>query len=290
MTGKKKFSNKDILALTEGWQAPFEKNSKEEARKVIFKSIADEKSDAHIIPLQPSEQAVQIKTKQINWQRAAALILLIISSPFIIFFIGKENCTNLTNGNLSYYLPDGSNLLLAPSATIELNKVTWKLQRNATLTGDAYFDVSPGSTFNIHCAAGSVAVVGTQFTILSSSESIFVHCCEGKVEVISRYGSGEIKSGEFATANSEGLKKGNYSHYGHVLPVKDFNFVEAPVLLVSEQLERLLKKDIILKLDPNLSYTGTFNTSNPAQCLEIFCKAFGATYADNGMGSIEISR
>jgi ferric-dicitrate binding protein FerR (iron transport regulator) len=290
MAGKKKYTNKDILSLTQGWQPPFEKYSKEKAHKVIFEKIIGDKYSDGVIPMRPVEQEVQIKAKQFRWQKAAAIILLIISSPFIIHFLGKENYTNSGSVHSKYNLPDGTKLLLAPGATIELNSITWNLQRNTSLTGDAHFDVWPGSTFNIRCAMGSITVKGTQFTVLSSAESMFVHCSEGMVKVTSKYGSDEINAGEYASANDIGSQKGTYNHNGHVLPDDYFNFVDAPVQLVSEQLERLLKKDIVLKIDPKLSYTGTFNASNPAQCLEIFCKAFGATYADNGSGSIVISR
>ncbi len=283
MESKKQVANKRILNSTSGWVVPFSSDSKKRAKEYVMTQI-----NIHGAAVRLQPEAISSRVPMV-WYRAAAIAVLIAAIPLLVHLIGNVSITNDTLGIAKHTLPDGSEVLLAPEANLQLNKAFWIFQRNISLIGDAYFEVKSGSTFEVHCENGSVSVLGTKFTVCSSGELLLVHCSEGSVRIDSKFGSEKIGAGQFSRSEESTLRIGNYEHEGHMLPVREFSFAEAPVILVASQLEMLLNKKVHLKIDQKLTYTGTFNASNPGLCLEIFCKAFGARYAENSSGAIEIS-
>ena len=85
----------------------------------------------------------------------------------------------------SFLLPDGSEVMLNADSEIAFKSFNWDRKRTLELTGEAYFKVKKGSKFIVKTKEGTVAVLGTQFTVNSRDDFYNVTCFEGKVKVTS---------------------------------------------------------------------------------------------------------
>lgn len=83
----------------------------------------------------------------------------------------------------AFTLPDNSEVVLNTRSEIEYKKSNWDNNRKLELSGEAYFKVAKGSTFDVKTKLGTVTVVGTQFNVKAQNKQLDVECYEGKVKV-----------------------------------------------------------------------------------------------------------
>ena len=125
----------------------------------------------------------KVRTLIPNWAYAvAASVVLFLGYTF--FFQETTYQAELAE-QTSFELPDGSEVLLNAGSEIAFNTFNWENNRTLDLTGEAYFKVKKGSKFTVLTKEGSVAVLGTQFSVNSRNNFYNVTCFEGKVQVTS---------------------------------------------------------------------------------------------------------
>lgn len=116
-----------------------------------------------------------------GWGAAAMLVLCVGLSAFWAF---SSNVVVIdAHSPRLVFLPDGTSIQGERGAVIAYNSATWLYEREVALRGDAYFDVSHGSRFVVNTPKGSIAVVGTKFSIASTAKVLLVQCYEGEVSV-----------------------------------------------------------------------------------------------------------
>lgn len=127
---------------------------------------------------------------------AAAVALLVISVSFIILFTGEEkkvivaeqkpeapvpvfvkeekNITvSATDSVLSFFLPDSSHIYLNKHSSLIYPEDFNRVARNVTLTGEAFFEVTPNKEkpFVIQAGNTETRVVGTSFNIKEDAKT-----------------------------------------------------------------------------------------------------------------------
>ncbi|MEM6770461.1 MAG: FecR domain-containing protein [Bacteroidota bacterium] len=116
-----------------------------------------------------------------HWAGIAASLLLLLSLWFL-WHTSPQNFTAAAATTERAELPDGSTIRL--NAVSELGFDASPTARTATLTGEAYFDVSQdGRPFTITTPVGEVTVLGTTFNVYSRDQEMRVTCTSGSVRV-----------------------------------------------------------------------------------------------------------
>jgi ferric-dicitrate binding protein FerR (iron transport regulator) len=122
---------------------------------------------------------------------AASLLLLIALGASIAIAVGrfrKVTITTAANEQLRRVtLPDGSTVTMNGSTTLRYPEHFRGNARNVSLTGEAFFEVTPDKSrpFIINTGDAAIRVVGTSFNVVTkgSSSSVEVYVSTGIVEV-----------------------------------------------------------------------------------------------------------
>ena len=138
---------------------------KESLRNKIWEGIENQKP-VKVIRLKPFYYAAGI---------AASLLLL-----FGLFF-NQVTYSTEAGENLLVTLPDGTEVHLNSSSSINHNRFFWKNDKEVDLDGEASFKVIKGEGFQVNTNSGSISVLGTEFNIRSRQKIFDVYCYEGKV-------------------------------------------------------------------------------------------------------------
>lgn len=209
------------------------------------------------------------KLLSLNWVIATLAAACI--SMIIIFKPGMSDHHNVVTGTAEEFvqiLPDGSKVKLNAETTISFNEDSWNRERIVHLNGLAFFEVKKGSKFSVQTEKGTVAVLGTSFSVNSRDNTFEVICKTGKVEVNSieskssvtlfpgdkslmKNGILELKEGHDDTPNQITWLEGIYT------------FENVDLQLVLKELERQFNVNIYLSDEFKvLKYTGFFRKGN----------------------------
>lgn len=152
----------------------------EDAAWQRFKQRVDTapKTESRTIPLQP---------KKSNWLRVAATLLLLVTCGSIYYYtyMGSTTTYMADNTVTTETLPDGTVVTLNKNASIKFDNRFNGDTRNVTLTGEAFFDVTPDKSrpFIITAGDAQIKVVGTSFNVKSNDTKTEVIVETGIVEV-----------------------------------------------------------------------------------------------------------
>jgi transmembrane sensor len=80
-------------------------------------------------------------------------------------------------------LPDGSTVTLNAQTVLTYNE-SWTDERRVEMSGEAFFEVKKGSTFEVVTPQGTVTVLGTSFNVYNREKDWQVACKTGKVKVV----------------------------------------------------------------------------------------------------------
>lgn len=168
--------------------------------------IEDEKNIDHI--LHKIKHKIRIDAPEnsktrflITFQRVAAILIvpLILSFFTVLYFQSKKEIQNTAFAEIQcpkgvrtkFTLPDGTIGFLNSGSTLKY-PVIFTNERNVTLIGEAYFDVTHDEEhpFTVNTLHLSTKVLGTQFNIIAynneNTEELILK--EGKVEVYTNQG------------------------------------------------------------------------------------------------------
>ena len=129
--------------------------------------------------------------------RIAAVLVLVTSFGWLVYqflSMGQDHpaqniVTLVTNGQkLRKTLPDGTTILLNRHSILTYPTDFADNQRDVTLTGEAFFDVTPDAArpFRIQARPTVVQVLGTSFSVRAYDENVSVAVRTGKVRFMAK--------------------------------------------------------------------------------------------------------
>jgi hypothetical protein len=137
----------------------------------------------------------RLRTLYLYAASAAAILVFVIYGLFPqveTFKTGNGEITNVT-------LPDNSEVKLNAGSKLVYSGNRFNTSRKVKLTGEAYFQVSKGNTFNVVTKEGTITVLGTIFNVKSRDEKLSVFCYEGKVKVKDQFKAVYLTKGKKTT-------------------------------------------------------------------------------------------
>lgn len=219
--GESEANRQHYAQLQQVWDA----SKKLEATSVVdedaawqrFKQRVDAapKTESRTIPLQP---------KKSNWLRVAATLLLLVTCGSIYYYtyMGSTTTYMADNTVTTETLPDGTVVTLNKNASIKFDNRFNGDTRSVTLTGEAFFDVTPDKSkpFIITAGDAQIKVVGTSFNVKSNDTKTEVIVETGIVEVSKKENMVKLLPKEKATVleskatpTKERVEDALYSYY-----------------------------------------------------------------------------
>lgn len=275
---------------------PFDKQQKDFFDKVEIpfkKSAKDAWEEISIKIEEPaSPKTVKMSTEKIVLAIAASLILMLSIGSVLRFY--SKTIRVEASEQLSYILPDGSEVQLNAQSVLHYNPLWWRISRNLSLDGEAFFQIKKGSTFTVLSKNGRTEVLGTSFNIYSRPDLYEVMCVTGKVKVSSKLKEEVILTPDYqASIKKDGIiSVSKNSQPEQKVSWKNgmFNFTAVPLIKVIQEIERQYDVEINLIASPNLMYTGFFSKDYSVEdVLNLVCKPFNLKYSKEGKRIYRIS-
>lgn len=273
--------DKKIMLCASEWKVPFDSDISAVKASVMERiKLGD---DAEHIPEKSGSRFT-------FWKVAAAIGFLIIVGG-ALFLSENRTVKNDTMKSVLCALPDGSEIMLSPGSEVRYNALKWTLKRSVDFSGEGYFTIQKGKPFRVYTQQGEIKVLGTKFTVWSDNDDLFVHCSSGHVKVTHGTDEADLLSSEFTLLEKGKLtKKMVYPTEGFITPriTNRLTFNAVPVGIVISELEKVFHTEFDNELPANLIYSGILDIRDENQCLEVFCKPFGAKFDKNANGDVSI--
>jgi len=207
--------------------------------------------------------------KKVAYAVAAALVLCLAVGSFFRFYTTQIEVPK--GGFQAHRLPDGSQLVLNASSSLEYHPYWWSFERKVKLEGEAFFEVKPGSFFKVLSEKGSTEVLGTTFNIYARGKNYSVYCESGTVKVSNTNAQQPIilEAGEMATLkNTAVLKKSSSVNPKQITGWKEnkLAFDATPLPVVIAEIERQYNVRIFMdsKTGIGKSYSAYFDKPTSA--------------------------
>ncbi|MCF6212841.1 MAG: FecR family protein [Flavobacteriaceae bacterium] len=191
---------------------------------------------------------------------AASVALLLVA---YLFVFSDTTLSTSYGQHTAFNLEDGTYIRLNAKSTLSYNKRSWAKSRVINLIGEAYFEVTHGTTFIVKTNMGIVKVLGTHFNVKTNKNYLKVVCFEGKVEVVINGKRTILTKG-----NAFQFAKDTMSKW-HILKNKPSwvnginTYQNTPLFIIINDLESQFKIDIdASNIDKNLLLTASFDNNN----------------------------
>ncbi len=285
-------ANDHEKSLVENWLNESEANQQElqKIRKMLLKvdTFFEAKSfDAesawnkvHSKITQPQKRVIQLKKRRkeaiLQFYKYAAVIVIALLLGVAGYYFGFRNQMQVIYGEVisaenqvvsEYTLPDGTIVTLNNNSSLTFPKHFKNDIREVTISGEAFFDVTPNpeKPFIIHAGDAQVKVLGTSFNVCAypESETVEVVVKTGKVQVTNKQKDADLTAinevflipGEKGTLylNTNLLEKTENRNPNYLAwKTHDLVFVKAPLSEVIQNLEKVYRVKINV-LDPKLN-------------------------------------
>ena len=129
--------------------------------------------------------------KRIMWSAAAVAVLLAVGTFYFVTPADDYTRVIADGGEMSVTLPDASAIILYPGSTLEYKASSFATNRNVTLSGKAFFEVTRNEKAAFKVIAGNteVEVLGTKFMVnQADTDSVIVSVESGRVRVMNQSG------------------------------------------------------------------------------------------------------
>lgn len=271
-----------IIALTESLDAPANK-AKAVAWDELMNNINEETEDNErvLIPEQKGNSRWLVYAVSI----AAVLVigyfnLIDNSNPGII------SVKTATAQIITETLPDQSQVTLNAGSFLSYSSDDWSISREVKLQGEAFFEVSKGSTFTVNTDLGKVTVLGTSFNVYHRDTDFNVACFTGKVQVSIDADRVVLEPGQKATIDRQSgrLRVQDFNpQLSATWRIGEFYFDAVELTKVIMELERQF--DIKVEVTGDISdrfYSGFFSTQDLAEALQLVFVPMGLSSQING--------
>lgn len=221
---------------------------------------------------------------------AASIALLVALSFFLFDQPTQIELLTSTGEQVTQTLPDGSTVILNASSVISYSD-DWN--RELTLEGEAFFEITKGENFVVKTPNGEVQVLGTSFNVYSREEAFVVACKTGKVNVTIplKSFSEDIVPGEIVSMKDDTVRRTNR------LPelmgkwnTGEFYFNHQPISEVIAELQRQFSIEIEYDGRINQEFSGYFTNKNLENALDMVCLPLGLEYQKTGQNTFAISQ
>lgn len=187
-------------------------------------------------------------------------------------------------------LSDNSQVTLNSKAKIAYPN-WFQLNRNIQLEGEAFFEVSKGSTFTVQTALGKVTVLGTKFNVTSFDDYFEVICYEGKVSVAIEDNTTILTQGEILRLYNNKME--NWAEIQAAKPLwisGETAFKNIPMKYVFEKFKKQFNVEITYpKTIENIKFTGSFSNSDREIALQSICIPLNLNITKSNSGTIQVS-
>jgi len=288
-SGENEFSRltneEKIMQRTAEYAPPFT-TSKEEARQKLQNKI-----DA-LAMQQRAKQRTLAPWSRYTLAVAAAIALLVVATWFWSNRSITTEILTAKSEHIDYTLPDGSEVALNAASKLSFSKNKFNQERKLKLEGEAFFNVKKGKKFVIQTQLAEVKILGTSLNVFSRDSICRVSCVTGRVMVTKGNQSVIILPGESATIIHDNLKKitnvsikkiGNW-RYG------EFYFENAALSNVFKEMELQFNTTFVLPNTEGKCFTGSFESKNLENALDIVCIPMGLTYDISSAKEVLISQ
>lgn len=246
-----------------GWETPNNKN-----KKNIWLSI-EESIDA--------KQNRFVKFSSWRVAVAASIVALLVS--YAVFYSSNIEYNTNIGEKMAITLPDGSSVNLNSESKLSYNSISWVLDRDVHMSGEAFFKVIKGSKFSVKTDNGIVKVLGTSFNVISRKSNFMIDCYTGKVEIDNSIDKVVISRGE-RVVQSEYLalqkELSNTELRSPIWLIDTYSYAKTKLVNVFEDISKQYSINISTSGDINkLKFTGEWNNSMKLEdVLKIVCLPF----------------
>jgi transmembrane sensor len=224
----------------------------------------------------PKQESKVVKLNRWIPLSIAASVSLMIAAFFML-----DTTTIITPvaETKTHILPDGSEVTLNAGSKIEFPTYRLSANRKVHLEGEAFFNVTKGSTFIVETENATVSVLGTSFNVKARSSTFEVSCFTGKVNVASGETNVVLTKGLFTKLDANGLTPAaTFDDEKTTWRNGDFYFEGKPLTEVIDELERQFNISIEFSGDGTRLYTGFFNNKNLDHALAMVFKPMSLSY------------
>ncbi len=240
----------------------FEEEDVQRSKDKVWQSLEKDISSTE------TETSIQtIRYPLLRFAVAAAFALLLVFT----FLMNKQTSISTKPGeSIQVSLPDKSIIHLNDLSTIDYDEDKFSNDRLVYLDGEAFFDVTPGSTFIVKTDQGEVEVLGTTFNVFARDEKFRIHCKSGRVKVKSTDDEIILNAGE-KTQLIDGLSF--ETRVSDISPVNwlegVYRYIDSPLADVIKELERQFDLEIRIPSElEKIRYTGFFKDDDLSSALE----------------------
>jgi len=201
------------------------------------------------------------KKPSINrWLSIAASVLILITGGYFSWNYFSNQPTIISTAiaeNKTIELPSGSVVKIDASSEVSYSKKDWDKNRTIQLSGQAFFDVTKGSSFTVITPSGQIDVLGTQFNVKATDGEFEVKCYEGKVNVTYKKDEKILIKGQNVFAKESQLISGTHNSKNPEWMDGFSKYNSVKLLDVITDLEKYYETNITLpKKYENLQFTG----------------------------------
>lgn len=230
---------------------------------------------ANIIASKKEEKPVITFTP--NWlYKIAAILLITLGLTYFLTSnpIQKQFAEN--GKKTTFYLPDNSEVVLNSGSEIEYKEKNWNDNRLLQLSGEAYFKVAKGKTFEVKTNLGKVTVLGTQFNVKARDNRFDIICYEGKVKVTYRNQEIIISRNEnVAFENGQQIKISEPTSNKPSWTTDEMEFNNDSFTAVIKEFERIYNVNITNQAaKSNQFFTGKIPANNLTAALQIIASTY----------------
>lgn len=218
----------------------------------------------------------------ILWQVAAIFILAL--GTYFFFSPSNISLINPEGAHQSWTLPDGSQISLNAGSEANYDPESWDSDRTIELDGEAFFDVTKGSTFSVKTNSGVVTVLGTEFNVKVREGQFYVHCFEGLVKVQTSDTTLMLPAGNGMRLDHEQWQKDIVSLGARPDWINgESSFVNSALEAVFEELSRqyAVKITYSKEFTPEMKserFNGSFTHEDLNIALRSVCEPFGLSF------------
>jgi ferric-dicitrate binding protein FerR (iron transport regulator) len=231
--------------------------------------------------------------KQLDWfkpiLRIASVLVIALGVYFMFFNTNITQVQTLASAQTTVELPDQSQVTLNADSEIKFSKKDWNNNRRLNLSGEAYFKVAKGKTFDVVTYQGVVTVVGTAFNVKQRNNYFEVQCFEGIVSVTSGSYTKKLLAGDsFRILNSVFTEDKSTITKPEWTSNKS-TFKALPYKTVLAEIERQYDIKIITEdVDTNRLFTGGFMHDNIENALLSITQPMALDYKSNASKAVVI--
>lgn len=244
--------------------------------------------------LKEPTKVIPLKQKSTTtvWAIAASILVLLGFTSFFRFY--TQSFETQKGMIQTVELPDGSIAKLNGASSLKFYPFWWKVSRNISFEGEAFFEVAKGSKFAVHSSKGTTTVLGTSFNVYARESNYEVLCVTGKVWVQNQ--AGNISA--IITPNQKAVLGQHQFDVSENISKTSIGWLDNKFYFTTENINRVFNEvaiaygvEISFDLNEELKYSGNFSRNEPIEdVLNLICKSLNLKFVNDKPRSFIIAR